>query len=81
MADPRVDAPRLAPALTDIGELGALDLPDEGVLEDVRVTGGEVPEECDGVELIGCHLTGVAFTGATLRSARLTDVVLEDCEL
>lgn len=67
--------------LTDIGELGALDLPDDAVLEDVRITGGEVPEETDGIELIGCHLTRVAFTGATLRRARLTDVVLEDCEL
>jgi uncharacterized protein YjbI with pentapeptide repeats len=79
--DRQVAAPRLASVLREIGELGALDLPDDGVLEDARVVGGEVPEASEGVELVGCHLTAVAFTGATLRSPRLTDVVLEDCEL
>jgi hypothetical protein len=79
--DRHVEAPRLVPSLSDLGELGALDLPDGAVLEDVRVTGGSVPDECDGVELLGCHLTDVGFTGAVLRGARLTDVVLEGCEL
>lgn len=74
-----VSEPRLAAALADVAH-ESLQPGDEWQNE--RVESDELVDvDADRVEITGCALRGVRFTGSRLEHLRLVDVLLVDCEL
>ena len=56
-------------------------LTDESSWDGVEVTGSFAGATASHVEVMGCRLRGALFTGAEIDRLRLTDTVIEDCEL
>jgi uncharacterized protein YjbI with pentapeptide repeats len=69
--------PRLAAELSS----AAVSLEDEATWDGVNVAGSFAGETASLVDIAGCRLIGAVFTGAEIDRLRLTDTLIEDCEL
>lgn len=56
-------------------------LADEASWDGVESSGSFAGERASHVDVMGCRLSGAVFTGVEIDRLRLTDTVLEDCEL